>query len=128
MTISRIFIYVDIVIYVVIHYVDIVIYVARWWEKYLSKCSPVKHTCSWRDKLIILYIVFTLFLVFILIIFLLDLKATHVLNSLSSQNQRVGMFRALKKKNRSETFKTHTLRGKPYLFIICSLNKEFFHN
>ena len=22
-----------------------------WWEKYLSKCSPLKHTCSWRDKL-----------------------------------------------------------------------------
>ena len=27
---------------------------ARWWEKYLSKCSPLKHTCSWRDKPIVL--------------------------------------------------------------------------
>ena len=27
---------------------------ARWWEKYLSKRSPLKHTCSWRDKLIVL--------------------------------------------------------------------------
>ena len=35
---------------------DIIIYVARWWEKYLSKGSPLKHTCSWRDKLIILCI------------------------------------------------------------------------
>ena len=32
---------------------DIIIYVARWWEKYLSKCSLIKHTCSWRDKLIV---------------------------------------------------------------------------
>ena len=28
---------------------------ARWWEKYLSKHSPLKHTCSWRDKLIVLW-------------------------------------------------------------------------
>ena len=34
---------------------DIVVYVARWREKYLSKCSPLKHTCSWRDKLIIFF-------------------------------------------------------------------------
>ena len=34
---------------------DIVIYTARWWEKYLSKGSLVKHTCSWRDKLIVLW-------------------------------------------------------------------------
>ena len=33
-----------------------VIYVARWWEKYLSKHSPLKHTCLWHDKLIILWI------------------------------------------------------------------------
>ena len=33
---------------------DIIIYVARWWEKYLSKHSPLKHTCSWHDKLIVL--------------------------------------------------------------------------
>ena len=33
---------------------DIIIYVARWWEKYLSKRSLIKHTCSWRDKLIAL--------------------------------------------------------------------------
>ena len=32
---------------------DIIIYVARWWEKYLSKRSPLKHTCSWHDKLIV---------------------------------------------------------------------------
>ena len=31
-------------------------YFSRWWEKYLSKRSPLKHTCSWRDKLIILWI------------------------------------------------------------------------
>ena len=24
------------------------------WEKYLSKRSLIKHTCSWRDKLIVL--------------------------------------------------------------------------
>ena len=27
---------------------------ARWWEKYLSKRSPIIHTCSWHDKLIVL--------------------------------------------------------------------------
>ena len=27
------------------------------WEKYLSKCSLIKHACSWRDKLIILWTV-----------------------------------------------------------------------
>ena len=35
---------------------DIIIYLARWWEKYLSKRSPLKHTCSWHDKLIIILI------------------------------------------------------------------------
>ena len=35
---------------------DIIIYVAQWWEKYLSKRSPLKHTCSWRDKLIVLFV------------------------------------------------------------------------
>ena len=34
---------------------DIIIYVARWWEKYLSKRNFIKHTCSWRDKLIVLW-------------------------------------------------------------------------
>ena len=33
---------------------DIIIYVAPWWEKYLSKRSLIKLTCSWHDKLIIL--------------------------------------------------------------------------
>ena len=28
---------------------------AWWWEKYLSKRSLIKHTCSWRDKLIVLW-------------------------------------------------------------------------
>ena len=28
---------------------------AQWWEKYLSKRSPLKHTCLWHDKLIVLY-------------------------------------------------------------------------
>ena len=23
---------------------------SRWWERYLSKRSLIKHTCSWRDK------------------------------------------------------------------------------
>ena len=32
---------------------DIIIYVAWWWEKYLSKRSQLKHTCSWHDKLIV---------------------------------------------------------------------------
>ena len=27
---------------------------AQWWEKYLSKRSPLKHTSSWHDKLIVL--------------------------------------------------------------------------
>ena len=35
---------------------DIIIYVARWWEKYFSKRSLIKHTCSWRYKLIVLRI------------------------------------------------------------------------
>ena len=35
---------------------DIIIYVARWWEKCLSKRSPLKHTYSWHDKLIVLWI------------------------------------------------------------------------
>ena len=34
---------------------DIIIYVARWSEKYLSNRNPLKHTCSWRDKLIVLW-------------------------------------------------------------------------
>ena len=34
---------------------DIIIYVARWWDKYLSKRSLIKHTCSWRDRLIVLW-------------------------------------------------------------------------
>ena len=29
---------------------------ALWWEKYLSKSSLLKHTCSWLDKLIVLWI------------------------------------------------------------------------
>ena len=29
---------------------NIIIYVDRWWEKYLSKRSPLKHTCSWRGN------------------------------------------------------------------------------
>ena len=33
----------------------IIIYVARWWEKYPSKRSLIKHTCSWPDKLILLW-------------------------------------------------------------------------
>ena len=33
---------------------NIIIYVARWWEKYLSKRSPLKHTCSRHDKLIVI--------------------------------------------------------------------------
>ena len=32
---------------------DIIVYVAWWWEKYLSKRSLIKHSCLWRDKLII---------------------------------------------------------------------------
>ena len=32
---------------------DIIIYVAWWLEKYFSKRSLIKHTCSWRDKLIV---------------------------------------------------------------------------
>ena len=37
---------------------DIIIYVARWREKYPSKRSPLKHTCSWRTvyELILLWI------------------------------------------------------------------------
>ena len=34
---------------------DIIIYVAWWLEKYLSKRSLIKHTCSWHDKLIVLW-------------------------------------------------------------------------
>ena len=30
---------------------DIITYIAQWWEKYLSKCNLIRHTCSWRDKL-----------------------------------------------------------------------------
>ena len=30
---------------------------ARWWEKYLSKRSLIKHTCSWCDKLIVKWII-----------------------------------------------------------------------
>ena len=33
----------------------IITYVARWWERYLSKRSLIKHTCSWRDKLTVLW-------------------------------------------------------------------------
>ena len=30
----------------------IIIYVARWWKKYLSKRSLIKHNCSWRVNLL----------------------------------------------------------------------------
>ena len=36
--------------------VEVSLEVSRWWEEYLSKRSPLKHTCSWRDKLIVLWI------------------------------------------------------------------------
>ena len=35
---------------------DMIIYVAQWWEKYLWKRNPLKDTCSWRDELIVLWI------------------------------------------------------------------------
>ena len=35
---------------------DIIIYVTQWWEKYLLKRSPLKHTCLWCDRLIVLWI------------------------------------------------------------------------
>ena len=35
---------------------DIIIYVSWWWEKYLSKRSLIKHTCSWGDKLMVLFV------------------------------------------------------------------------
>ena len=31
---------------------DIIIFAAQWWEKYLSKRSLLKHTCSWCDNLL----------------------------------------------------------------------------
>ena len=34
---------------------DLMIYIARWWEKYLSKRGIIKHTCSRRNKLIVLW-------------------------------------------------------------------------
>ena len=34
----------------------VLVVLARWWEKHLSKRNPLKHTCSWRDKLIVLWI------------------------------------------------------------------------
>ena len=34
---------------------DIIIYFAWWWEKYLSQCNLLKHTCPWRDKFIVLW-------------------------------------------------------------------------
>ena len=34
----------------------ILVVLAQWWEKYLLKHSPLKHACSWRDKLIALWI------------------------------------------------------------------------
>ena len=27
----------------------------HWWEKYFSKRCLIKHTCSWRDKLVLLW-------------------------------------------------------------------------
>ena len=29
---------------------------AQWWERYISKRSLTEHACSWRDKLILLYL------------------------------------------------------------------------
>ena len=34
---------------------NIINYVAQWWEKYLLKGSLIKHICSWREKLIVLW-------------------------------------------------------------------------
>ena len=31
-------------------------YNTQWWEKHLLKRSPLKHTCSWCDNLIVLWI------------------------------------------------------------------------
>ena len=36
--------------------VEVSLEVSRWWEEYLSKRSPLKHSCSWHDKLIVLWI------------------------------------------------------------------------
>ena len=41
---------------------DIIIYVGRWWEKYLSKRSLIKKTCSWRVNLLYYYYTVILFL------------------------------------------------------------------
>ena len=30
-------------------------HLVQWWEKYISKCSLIKHTCSWRNKLTVLW-------------------------------------------------------------------------
>ena len=40
--------------YIISYMCDIIIYVAAWWEKHLLKRSLIKHTCSWRNKLIML--------------------------------------------------------------------------
>ena len=36
---------------------DIIFNIARWWEKYLSKRSFIKYTCSWRVNLLYLIVV-----------------------------------------------------------------------
>ena len=41
-----------------------------WWEKYLSKRSPLKHTCWWRDKLIVLWILHRQAKIFLSIIYI----------------------------------------------------------
>ena len=55
---------------------DIIIYFARWWEKYLSKDSLIKHTCSWHDKLIVLWTLNRQAKIFLHIIFLSKIKFT----------------------------------------------------
>ena len=54
------FLFVSLIVSVQVHrfplnMCNIIIYVFRWWDKYLSKRSLIKHTCSWYDKPIILW-------------------------------------------------------------------------
>ena len=56
---------------------------ARWWEKYLSKRSVIKHTCSWRDKLIALWTLNRQAKIF-LRIYIIFLRVKYIISFFSS--------------------------------------------
>ena len=68
---------------------------ARWWEKYLSKRSPSKHTCSWRDNLIELWTVSRQAKIF------LRISKMSVGSFYNQPNSQIGQFRKIQEEEKN---------------------------